>query len=142
MNAVAEQNAVGELAIVTEADIVSCRKIIRNLTTMAGFSITDVTRIVTAVSELARNIYVHADRGKMRWQIQQLPGQVAIEIYFEDKGPGITDVEQAMLPGFSTLKSMGMGLPGVKRLMDDMSIESTPGLGTTVAIKKVARLRQ
>jgi serine/threonine-protein kinase RsbT len=131
----------GELPIISESDIVACRKVIRNLTTAAGFGVTDVTRIVTAVSELARNIFVHAESGKMRWSIMHQAGKVGIELIFEDNGPGISDVEQAMLPGFSTVKSMGMGLPGVKRLMDEMHIASEPGSGSSVIVKKWARVR-
>lgn len=131
----------GELPIISESDIVACRKVIRNLTTVAGFGVTDVTRIVTAVSELARNIFVHAESGKMRWNIMHQAGKIGIELIFEDSGPGISDVEQALLPGFSTVKSMGMGLPGVKRLMDEMHITSEPGAGSRVIVKKWARVR-
>ncbi len=131
----------GELPIISESDIVACRKVIRTLSTNAGFGITDVTRIVTAVSELARNIYVHAECGKMRWNIMHQPGKIGIELIFEDNGQGIADIEQAMQPGFSTVKSMGMGLPGVKRLMDEMRIDSIAGAGSTVTIKKWARAR-
>ena len=131
----------GELPIISESDIVACRKVIRNLTTAAGFGVTDVTRIVTAVSELARNIFVHAESGKMRWNITHQAGKIGIELIFEDNGPGISDVEQALLPGYSTVKSMGMGLPGVKRLMDEMRIASEPGAGSSVTVKKWARAR-
>lgn len=129
----------GELPIKTESDIVACRKAIRESATAAGFGVTDVTRIVTAVSELARNVYVHADSGLMCWTILSMPGKVGIELIFQDQGKGISNVEQAMMPGFTTAKSMGMGLPGVKRLMDEMEITSEVGVGTTVKIKKWAR---
>jgi len=131
----------GELPINSENDIVTCRKVIRNLSTDAGFGVTDVTRIVTAVSELARNIFVHAESGKMRWNIIHQAGKVGIELIFEDNGPGIADVEQALTPGYSTVKSMGMGLPGVKRLMDEMHITSEPNAGSIVTVKKWNRAR-
>lgn len=131
----------GELPITSEADIVACRKAIRIVATEAGFGVTDVTRIVTAVSELARNIYVHAKSGWMRWNVLQQPGKIGIELVFADKGPGIVDVELAMQPGYSSAKSMGMGLPGVKRLMDEIHIESTMGEGSIVSVKKWARTR-
>ena len=129
----------GELPIKTESDIVACRKAIRESATATGFGITDVTRIVTAVSELARNVYVHADSGVMRWAILSMPGKVGIELIFQDQGKGISNVEQAMLPGYTTSKSMGMGLPGVKRLMDEIDITSAVDVGTTVKVKKWTR---
>lgn len=129
----------GELPIKTESDIVACRKAIRDRTTAAGFGVTDVTRIVTAVSELARNVYVHASQGVMRWTFPSEPGRIVIELVFQDQGQGIENIEQAMLPGFTTQKSMGMGLPGVKRLMDEMEITSEVGVGTTVKIRKRVR---
>ncbi|MDP2901829.1 MAG: ATP-binding protein, partial [Methylovulum sp.] len=79
--------------------------------------------------------------GKMRWNIMQQAGKVGIELIFEDNGPGIANIEQAMMPGFSTVNSMGMGLPGVKRLMDEMRIDSQLGAGSMVTIKKWARAR-
>jgi serine/threonine-protein kinase RsbT len=129
----------GKLPISSESDIVACRQTIRELTTHLGFGLTDVTRIVTSVSELARNVYVHAGKGEMRWDSLRSMGRVGIDITFEDSGPGISDIEQAFLPGFSTAKSMGMGLPGVKKLMDDISIESQPGMGAKVVVKKWTR---
>ena len=136
-----ENLQTGELPIDSEGDLVACRKLIRQATTEAGFGVTDVTRIVTAVSELARNIFVHADSGVMRWNILRQSGKIGIELVFEDKGAGIADVEQALTPGFSTVKSLGMGLPGVKRLMDEMTIKSEAGTGSVVTVRKWARVR-
>lgn len=133
---------VGENPIKSEGDIVTCRKLIRNAATSAGFGMTDVTRIVTAVSELARNVYVHAGSdGVMRWELLYQPGQVGIRLEFEDYGKGIPDVEQAMEAGFTTAGSMGMGLSGVKRLMDSMGIKSEVGVGTTIIIEKWGRAK-
>jgi serine/threonine-protein kinase RsbT len=101
-----------------------------------GFGITDVTRIVTAASELTRNIYHYAKSGVMHWRALNQDSRVGLELIFEDSGPGIPDVERAMEPGFSTGKGLGMGLPGSKRLMDEMTIASTVGKGTTVIVKK------
>lgn len=135
-------NKSGENPIQTEGDIVTCRKLIRNVTTLAGFGMTDVTRIVTAVSELARNVYVHSgSNGVMRWQILDKPGQVGIQLEFEDYGVGIPDIEQAIEAGFTTAGSMGMGLSGVKRLMDSMIITSEVNSGTTVVITKWGRIK-
>jgi len=134
-------DAEGELAILSENDVVACRKIIRDLTTKMGFGVTDVTRIVTAVSELARNVFVHGIKGYMRWKQYPKVGKIGIEIVFDDEGPGIPDLDQVMQPGFSTAGSMGMGLPGVTRLMDEFKIDSRVGIGTKVSIYKWARAK-
>ena len=134
-----EKMHAGTLPVISESDIVACRKIIRERATASGFGVTDVTRIVTAVSELARNIYVHAEKGTMSWDFLALPGKIGIELIFEDQGPGIANVDQAMQLGFSTAKSMGMGLPGVKRLMDEMDVHSEVGVGTKVRVRKWAK---
>jgi serine/threonine-protein kinase RsbT len=126
----------GELPIQSEGDIVMARRAVRNAATALGFGITDVTRIVTAASELTRNIYQYAKAGAMRWQRLDAGGRVGLELVFEDHGPGIPDVARAMEKGFSTGKGLGMGLPGAKRLMDEMSVQSEAGKGTTVQIRK------
>ena len=129
----------GEFRITSENDIVMARKVVRDAATTLGFGITDVTRIVTAASELTRNIYHYAKSGVMRWRSLNQDASVGLELTFEDSGPGIPDVEKAMEPGFSTGKGMGLGLPGSKRLMDEMTIESTAGKGTTVVVRKWLR---
>ena len=135
-------NESGENPIQTEGDIVTCRKLIRNAASAAGFGMTDVTRIVTAVSELARNVYVHSgSEGVMRWQLLEKPGQIGIQLEFEDYGVGIPDINQAIEAGFTTAGSMGMGLSGVKRLMDEMTIQSEVNTGTTVTITKWGRAK-
>lgn len=128
----------GELVISGEYDIVQARKAVRQAAVEAGFGLTDVTRIVTAASELSRNIFTYAGTGTVRWRglSDEFEG---LEIVFEDAGPGIPDVEEAMRPGYTTGKSLGMGLPGSKRLMDELELTSTPGVGTTVTIRKWLR---
>lgn len=130
----------GEMPIGNENDIVMARKTVREVTSALGFGVTDVTRIVTAASELTRNIYLYAGSGVMRWRIinnsHPTPG---VELIFEDHGPGIADIEQAMQPGYTSGKGLGMGLPGSKRLMDELDIHSIPGEGTTVKIRKWLR---
>ena len=126
----------GEFRITSENDIVMARKVVRDAATALGFGLTDVTRIVTAASELTRNIYHYAKSGVMRWHSLNESAQVGLELTFEDEGPGIPDVEKAMEMGFSTGKGLGLGLPGSKRLMDEMTIESTVGKGTTVVVRK------
>lgn len=132
----------GENPIQSEGDIVTCRKLVRNVASAAGFGMTDVTRIVTAVSELARNVYVHSgSHGVMRWEILYQAGQVGIRLEFEDFGKGIPDVTQALEAGFTTAGSMGMGLSGVKRLMDSMDIKTEVNVGTTVTVEKWGRAK-
>ncbi|MGD1149550.1 MAG: anti-sigma regulatory factor [Thermoanaerobaculaceae bacterium] len=126
----------GEFRIESESDIVSARKIIRNAAVCLGFGLTDVTRIVTAASELTRNIYVHARSGVMRWRTVNNGPDVGLEVTFEDRGPGIPDLAKAMEVGFSTGSGLGMGLPGSKRLTDEMTISSEVGKGTTVVVRK------
>jgi len=126
----------GEFRIGTESDIVTARRFVREAATTLGFSLVDVTRIVTAASELTRNIYQYAGSGVMRWRPLHLAGRSGLEIVFADQGPGIPDVEKAMEVGFTTGKGLGLGLPGAKRLMDEMTIESKAGEGTTVRVRK------
>lgn len=126
----------GEFPIESENDIVSARRIIRNAATALGFGLTDVTRIVTAASELTRNIYVHAKSGVMRWRSVKRGSVVGLELTFADNGPGIPDVAKALQVGYTTGTGLGMGLPGSKRLTDEMTIQSEAGRGTTIVVKK------
>lgn len=126
----------GEIPITSEVDIVSCRKAVRIVATKLKFGITDITRLVTVTSELARNIFVYAGSGSMRWVIHGSGIDTCFELTFEDHGPGIPDINQAMQEGYTSGKGLGLGLPGVKRLMDEMEISSTAGKETTVKVKK------
>lgn len=119
-----------------ESDIVSVRKAVRKASSQTGFQITDITRIVTAASELTRNVYKYAGSGMMSWRRCERNGHFGIELLFEDQGPGIRDLEQAMEPGYTTSKGLGMGLPGAKRLMDEMQIDSKVDRGTCIRIVK------
>lgn len=129
----------GEVRINVETDIVTVRKTVRDAATQLGFGITDVTRIVTAASELARNVFLYAGSGVMRWHALDTGGSIGIVLMFEDSGPGIADIEQAMQEGYSTSGGLGMGLPGANRLMDEMEIRSEVGRGTTVTVRKWRR---
>ena len=131
--------AEGNIAIESEGDIVAVRRVAREAATKVGFGMTDVTRIVTASSELARNIYHYAGSGAMRWKIIGSGVKSGVEFVFEDQGPGIPNVELAMQEGYTTGGGMGLGLPGTKRLVDEMEIQSSPGKGTTVTIRKWKR---
>src|ERR1700694_14359 len=124
--------ASGELSINTEGDIVVARRTVRDAATQLGFSETDVTRIVTAASELARNVFKYAGNGIMRWRATRTNSREGIELQFVDHGPGIQDINLALQKGYSTSRGLGMGLSGAKRLMDDLEIQSIVGKGTTV----------
>ncbi|HXT37711.1 MAG TPA: anti-sigma regulatory factor [Chloroflexota bacterium] len=131
--------AQGEVPIQDESHIVTVRTTVRDAASRMGFGITDVTRIVTAASELARNVFRYAGVGVMRWRALDDGGANGIELVFVDHGPGIADIELALREGFSSARGMGMGLPGSRRLMDDFDIQSTVGQGTTVTIRKWLR---
>jgi serine/threonine-protein kinase RsbT len=118
----------------SDADIVVARQQGRTVGARLGFSSSDLTLIATAISELARNIVSYATRGEIILRLVQQ----GIVIIAHDEGPGIPDVAQAMQDGYSTGNSLGLGLPGAKRLMDEFEIVSHPGKGTTVTIKKWA----
>lgn len=125
----------GEFHISTEDDIVVARKTARDAAEQLGFGITDTTRIVTGVSELARNIVLHADEGEMRWSSLE-NDKTGLEIVFEDRGPGIEDVEKALEGEYHPGSGMGRGLSGTERLMDEMEIETEIGEGTKITIRK------
>jgi serine/threonine-protein kinase RsbT len=129
----------GAVRIDSEGDIVTARKIIRDAATTMGFGVTDVTRIVTAASELTRNVFRYAGSGIMHWCVIHAGDNVGLELTFEDHGPGIPDVERAMEMGSITSGGLGLGLPGAKRLMDEMEIHSEIGKGTRVTVKKWLR---
>lgn len=126
----------GELLVSSEDDILRARKQARALAEGMGFSITDVTRIVTAVSELARNIHLYAGDGVMQWRTIEKPHRVGIELTFDDDGPGIDDVEGVLNADHSTSNGMGRGIHGAKQLMDEFDLTSSAEDGTTVIIRK------
>jgi serine/threonine-protein kinase RsbT len=126
----------GAVRIGSEGDLVTARKMVRDVAVTMAFGVTDVTRIVTAASELTRNVFRYAGSGVMYWRKVNTGEHVGIELTFVDSGPGIPDVEQAMEMGYTTSGGLGLGLPGAKRLMDEMEIESAVGKGTRVTVKK------
>ena len=119
-----------ELSINEDEDVIYVRQNVKVASAKIGFNILDQTRIVTAVSELARNIVVHAGSGTVSIFISS--GREGIKLIFEDKGPGIPDVDRAMEGGFSTVGSLGLGLNGARVLSDEFEITSTLGEGTTI----------
>jgi serine/threonine-protein kinase RsbT len=124
------------VAINSDQDIVIARQRGRSLAARLGFSPGDATLIATAISELARNIVTYARKGVVTVQSVNNSSRQGISVVASDDGPGIADIRQAMRDGFSTSGSLGLGLPGVRRLMDEFEIDSQPGRGTRVAVKK------
>lgn len=118
-----------------EADILTARQTGKALAARLGFSDADSVLIATAISEIARNILEYARSGVMHFRVLQAPRK-GLEIKAEDHGPGIKDLDLAMRDGYSSSGGLGLGLPGAKRLMDDFSISSAPGSGTTVVMRK------
>jgi serine/threonine-protein kinase RsbT len=127
------------VAIERETDIVTARQKGRELAGSIGFSSTDQTMIALAISEVARNIVTYAQRGGVTLSRVENSGRRGIMIVARDDGPGIADIPLAMRDGYSTAKSLGVGLPGSKRVMDEFELASTPGQGTTVTMKKWLR---
>jgi serine/threonine-protein kinase RsbT len=119
----------------SDADIVAARRTARRLASDAGFSHTECTVVATAVSEIARNIVRFAGEGTMLFQLLEVP-RSGVRVVARDSGPGIEDVDQAIADGYSTYRGLGLGLPGARRLMDEFSLFSEPGRGTTVIMTK------
>ncbi|GJF08684.1 serine/threonine-protein kinase RsbT [Mycolicibacterium cyprinidarum] len=132
---VINQNAVD---IVDETDLVVVRQVLRAHARAAGLSLVEETKFITAGSELARNIVVHATAGRGELRIEHLDskGRRGVKATFIDDGPGIDDVDTALTDGFSSVGSMGLGLPGARRLVDEMTIASSAVSGTVVEISK------
>jgi len=123
----------------SDTDIVAARQKGRALATRLGFSSSDATIVATAISELARNIVLYAKRGEISIGLSIQGELTGLIITACDEGQGIADIRQAMQDGYSTSGRLGVGLPGVKRLMDEFEIASQVGKGTTVTVKKWKR---
>ncbi|GED52706.1 anti-sigma regulatory factor [Brevibacillus borstelensis] len=124
------------ITIYSEADIVTARQIGRNLSKNLGFGTIMQSRIATTISELARNIFLYAGHGNVLIEPLEEGERVGLRIIASDSGPGIEDVRKALEDGYSTSGALGAGLPGVKRMMDEFSLESSPGEGTQVVVIK------
>src|SRR5262245_66592513 len=118
------------LDIRSSDDVVRVRQLVRALAVETGLSLVDQTKIVTAASELARNALDYAGGGQVMADIVENGGRRGLRLAFEDRGPGIPDIEAALKDGFTTGKGMGLGLGGAKRLSNDFAIVSKPGEGT------------
>ncbi len=120
----------------SEIDIVTARQKGREMAEQLGFSSTELTLIATAISEVVRNIVEYAKQGELCVDIVQQGDKRGIVVVAQDSGPGIPNIKLAMQDGYSTGKSLGLGLPGAKRLMDEFEIVSEVGRGTKVTMKK------
>ena len=127
--------------ITAEADLILVRQTLRSEAIAAGLGLVDQTKVVTAGSELARNILTYATGGRGDVRIEQVHAgeRRGGRATFHDDGPGIEDIDLAIRDGFSTRGSLGLGLPGSKRLVDEMTVTSARGTGTTVVIVKWKR---
>jgi serine/threonine-protein kinase RsbT len=124
------------VSIRSDVDIVLARQQGRTMAANIGFTATDATLIATAISELARNIVMYAQKGEVVMRSAETGHSKGIVIVARDNGPGIRSIQDALRDGYSTSGGLGLGLPGVKRLMDEFAIESEPRRGTTVSVKK------
>jgi serine/threonine-protein kinase RsbT len=122
------------LEIRTPEQLSVARRVVLEWTTRLSFSVVDRTKFVTAASELGRNALIHGKGGVMRITELQRDGKAGLQLVFEDQGPGIADVDKAMTDGFSTANSMGLGLGGARRLVNEFELKSEPGKGTIVTV--------
>jgi serine/threonine-protein kinase RsbT len=130
------------IEVTSDADIVPARARGRALAGELGFSRTDATLVATAISEIARNIVVHAGRGEVELRPAYEADRRGVVVIARDEGPGIRDVEAALREGFGTKGGLGLGLPGVQRIMDKFAIETEPNRGTTITMQMWRDLRE
>jgi serine/threonine-protein kinase RsbT len=129
-----------ELRIDREDDIVTVRRRVRALAQERGFDGFAAAAVTTAASELARNVWTHARAGEaIIEEIMNDEQKIGLRMIFRDQGPGIRDVDRVLAGGYSTVRSLGLGVSGSRRLVDEFAIESTVGQGTTVTVVKWAR---
>ncbi|HEX3773984.1 MAG TPA: anti-sigma regulatory factor [Polyangiaceae bacterium] len=119
-----------------ESDVAVARRETRKLAEAQGFSLGAVETLATAVSEIARNVIVHAGTGELVLGLASDRERVGVVVMARDDGPGISNVDEAMRDGFSTRAGLGLGLPSARRLVDDFELQSVPGHGTTVTLRK------
>jgi serine/threonine-protein kinase RsbT len=134
--AMAVEAGVTRVPIAADLDVVTPRQVGRRIAEEVGFSGTELTLIATAISELARNIVEYAGSGEMLIGATHEAAGTGLSIEARDEGPGMADVDLAMQDGYSTGQSLGLGLPGVGRLMDEVQIDSVEGRGTMVRATK------
>lgn len=138
-NGVPADAQTAEFEIRNEADVVKVRQAARQFAQKAALSIVDQTKIVTAVSELARNTLIHGGGGTAQIELVNNEKRVGVRANFIDQGPGIADVKRALSGGFSTGGGLGLGLSGSRRLVDAFDLDTAPERGTRVTVTKWAR---
>lgn len=126
------------MAIEREQDVVAFRNRVKESAVKIRMGLVNQTKLITAASELVRNMLRYANGGRVIIEAVSRGRDNGIRLIFEDKGPGIPDIDLAMKDGYSTGKSLGLGLPGTKRLVNEFKLESTPGVGTSITIIKWA----
>ncbi|KAA0968694.1 anti-sigma regulatory factor [Pseudomonas sp. ANT_H12B] len=119
-----------------EQDVVLARQLARKLATECGMRLIDLTKLVTAVSELARNTMVYGGGGDMDWQILDENARTGLRLTFRDEGPGIPDIKLAMTDGWTSGTGLGLGLTGAKRLVEEFELDTAPGKGTRITITR------
>ena len=126
----------GTHPIQIEQDVVLARQLARKLSQQCGMRLIHLTKLVTAVSELARNTMVYGGGGHMDWQIIEEPARTGLRLLFRDEGPGIADLKLALTDGWTSGSGLGLGLTGARRLVDEFELDTAPGQGTRVAITR------
>jgi serine/threonine-protein kinase RsbT len=124
------------MTIVREIDVIPFRNRLKEYAVKIGMGLVNQTKIITAASELARNMLKYANGGKVTIEVINKGRENGIRLTFRDEGPGIPNVQLAMKDGYSTGRSLGLGLPGTKRLVSEFNIDSQVGKGTTVTVVK------
>ncbi|MEJ8826100.1 anti-sigma regulatory factor [Variovorax humicola] len=124
------------MSLRTEHDIVMSRQMVRKLTQELKFSLVDQTKMITAASELSRNTVVYGGGGEMRWSIVTHGIRTGLRLAFDDKGPGIPDVDLALTDGWTSGSGLGVGLSGSRRLVNEFDLKTVPGQGTCVTITR------
>lgn len=119
-----------------EQDVVLARQTVRKVAGECKMRLIDLTKLVTAVSELARNTVVYGGGGDMDWQVLEDSGRVGLRLVFSDNGPGIPDIRLAMTDGWTSGSGLGLGLSGAKRLVEEFELETAPGQGTRITITR------
>lgn len=130
------ERASGSVPVRIEQDVVIARQLVRKLAQNCGMRLVDQTKLVTAVSELARNTVVYGGGGDMDWNLIEQGPRSGLQLTFRDEGPGIPDIKLAMTDGWTSGGGLGLGLTGAKRLVDEFDLDSSPGAGTRISIIK------
>ncbi|MFF3307408.1 anti-sigma regulatory factor [Streptomyces sp. NPDC002952] len=130
----ASSSVISTLTIDSDGELARVRQHVRRAAADLGMGLVAQTKLVTAVSELARNTLIHGGGGKAEIAYEEAGGRRGLRVVFTDRGPGIADVEQALSDGYTSGGGLGLGLSGARRLVHEFDIDSTPGLGTTIRI--------